>query len=113
MVLPLLFGLIRDRSADWSRRLFGAIAVIALGTAVARRRGYPLGGNVVVRCRQGHLFTTIWIPGASLKSIRLGWWRFQRCPVGGHWSLVAPVRESDLDAEEKRVAGEHRDLRIP
>jgi len=25
-------------------------------------RGYPLGGQVVVRCREGHLFTTLWIP---------------------------------------------------
>lgn len=68
---------------------------------------------MVVRCRQGHLFTTIWIPGASLKSVRLGWYRFQRCPVGGHWSLVRPVREADLDDDERRSAAEHRDLRIP
>jgi len=26
-------------------------------------RGYPIGGRLVVRCRQGHLFTTLWIPG--------------------------------------------------
>ena len=31
----------------------------------------PDGRNVVVRCRQGHLFTTIWIPGGSLKALRL------------------------------------------
>jgi hypothetical protein len=84
-----------------------------VGTVIARLRGYPIGGNVVVRCRQGQLFTTIWVPGASLKSIRLGWWRFQRCPVGAHWSLVTPVKESELTEEQKRAASAHKDVRIP
>jgi hypothetical protein len=90
------------------------IGVLAGGTLVARRKGYSgLGGNTVVRCRQGHLFTTIWIPGASLKSIRLGWARFQRCPVGKHRSVVVPVKEADLTDEEKNFASTHRDVRIP
>ena len=72
-----------------------------------------MGGNVVVRCRRGHLFTTIWVPGVSLKSVRLGWWRFQRCPVGGHWSLVTPVKESGLSEEERRSAHAVKDARIP
>ncbi len=72
-----------------------------------------LGPNVVVRCRRGHLFTTIWVPGASIKAVRLLGWRFQRCPVGGHWSLVTPVRESDLPEPELRQAHEHRDIRVP
>jgi hypothetical protein len=59
------------------------------------------------------LFTTIWIPGASVKSLRLGWWRFQHCPVGSHWSIVTPVKKSDLTEEQKRSAGEHKDIRIP
>jgi hypothetical protein len=78
-----------------------------------RQRSGRLGGNVVVRCHEGHLFTTIWIPGASLKAARLGWWRFQRCPVGRHWSLVTPVRESELTEDERRLARETRDVRIP
>lgn len=95
-----------------------AIAVAAgltLGetAVVARRRGVLIGADTVVRCRRGHLFTTYWIPGASLKAVRLGWWRFQRCPVGGHWSLVTPVRQSDLGPEERRSASQHHDLRIP
>jgi hypothetical protein len=93
-----------------------AITVVglALATIVARRLGYSgLGGNVVVRCRHGHLFTTLWIPGASLKSIRLGPARFQRCPVGKHWSLVVPVKDGVLSDAEKREAAEHRDVRIP
>src|SRR5215471_5388914 len=40
-------------------------AAYAVGTIVATRQGYSFGLNVVARCRQGHLFTTMWIPGAS------------------------------------------------
>jgi hypothetical protein len=102
------------RSSDHRRlTIIVVVATIVLATIVARLRGYRIGGNVVVRCREGHLFTTIWVPGASLKSIRLGWWRFQRCPVGHHWSLVSPVKESELTEEDKRLASEHKDIRIP
>lgn len=96
-----------------SRPLMIALVAIGVEIAVMRVRGYPMGRNVVVRCRDGHLFTTIWIPGASLKAIRLGWLRFQRCPVGHHWSIVTLIRESELTWEQKRVASEHRDIRIP
>lgn len=72
-----------------------------------------IGGDVVVRCRDGHLFTTIWLPGASLKSLRLGPRRFQRCPVGHHWSLVTPVRESELTGEERQLAHTQKDIRVP
>jgi hypothetical protein len=76
-------------------------------------RGYRIAGNLPVRCRRGHLYTTLWIPGVSLKSVRFAWWRLQWCPVGRHWSIVTPVREAELSDEEKRFADEHRDLRIP
>ena len=76
-------------------------------------RGYRIGADVVVRCREGHLFTTIWIPGASLKSLRFAWWRFQYCPVGRHWSIVTPVEESELTEDQNRRAHEYRDIRIP
>jgi hypothetical protein len=89
------------------------VVVILLEGIVIRLRGYRIGGNVIVRCRKGHHFTTIWLPGASLKSVRLAWWRFQRCPVGKHWSIVTPVKESDLTDEEKRIANENKDIRIP
>jgi hypothetical protein len=89
------------------------LAGYAAGTVVARRRGYALGPNTVVRCRRGHLFTTIWIPGASIKSIRLGWARFQRCPVGSHWSLVVPVKAAELSEEDRQRAADYRDVRIP
>lgn len=100
-------------SAARQRSLVVIVALLALGTLGARLLGYKIGGNVVVRCRKGHLFTTIWIPGASLKAIRLGWMRFQHCPVGRHWSIVTPVKDSDLTPEERRSAGQHHDIRIP
>jgi len=87
--------------------------VLVAGTVLARRRGYRVGGETVVRCRTGHLFTTIWIPGASLKSVRLGWYRLQYCPVGRHVSLVTPVRADDLGAAEREEAARHHDTRIP
>src|SRR5262249_28448593 len=93
--------------------LLAIVASYVAATVVARRLGYGVGGETIVRCRRGHLFTTIWIPGVSLKAIRLGWWRLQRCPVGGHWSLVAPVREAALSADERRTARENRDRWIP
>jgi hypothetical protein len=89
------------------------IGALAAATLVARRRGYKLGPNTVVRCRQGHLFTTIWIPGAKLKALDLGVARLQRCPVGGHWSLVVPIRDTDLSDEERELARSRRDVRIP
>ncbi len=98
------------------RRLavFLAAAVTGAEAAVlARRRGFLVGLDTVVRCRRGHLFTTWWAPGASVKAVRLGWWRLQRCPVGHHWSLVTPVVASGLTEEERRSAAAHHDRRLP
>ena len=103
----------RTGQSHRQRTLALVVAAVAIETIGMRLRGYRVGSNVVVRCRDGHLFTTIWIPAASLKSLKLGWWRFQHCPVGHHWSLVTPVRESDLTEEQKREAREHHDVRIP
>jgi len=106
-----------DSATSRRRRRRVALAITVLAVAaealLLRSRGYGMGGNVVVRCRRGHLFTTIWIPGGSLKAIRLGWVRIQRCPVGGHWGLVTPVRLSELTDEERGSAGQYHDLRIP
>jgi hypothetical protein len=90
-----------------------AATILAVGTAVARRLGYRVGGNTVVRCRRGHLFTTLWIPGVKLKAIDLGIARIQHCPVGHHWTLVVPVRDASLTPEERREAAAHHDVRIP
>jgi hypothetical protein len=90
-----------------------AVSLIAETVVVATRRGYLFGADTIVECRSGHRFTTIWIPGASVKSLRLGWWRLQWCPVGAHWSLVTPVRVADLSDEERQLASDQRDLRVP
>jgi hypothetical protein len=97
------------------RRRAGRIFV---GAALAESAGLwlrtrKIGGNVVVRCRAGHVFTTIWIPAASVKALRLGLWRVQRCPVGRHWSLVTPVNESRLSSSERRSARQHHDIKLP
>jgi hypothetical protein len=95
------------------RRVLSIMGTIGLEVAATWRRSGRLGGDLIVRCRRGHHFSTIWIPAVSIKSLRLGWWRFQRCPVGDHWSLVTPVRESDLTRGERRRARRQRDVRIP
>jgi hypothetical protein len=89
------------------------VAAVGIEAAALWLRTSQLGGEVIVRCRRGHLFSTIWIPGASVKALRLLGRRFQRCPVGGHWSLVTPVRESELSEDEVRQAREHKDIRLP
>lgn len=90
-----------------------ALSLIGM-TFVARKRGYEgMGGNTVVRCRAGHLFTTIWVPGISIKSLRLGWWRLQYCPVGKHWTIVVPVKVADLSDEQRESAQQVRDIRLP
>jgi hypothetical protein len=98
---------------DPTSRAALVIAAIATYTVAARRLGYSLGGDVPVRCRRAHLFTTLWIPGVNLKALDIGAARIQWCPVGKHWSLVTPVRKADLTAHEQRSAAAHHDLRIP
>jgi hypothetical protein len=100
--------------SDRRRYLIAAVPVALLLEAGATwLRSHRLGGNLVVRCRRGHLFTTVWIPGASVKSLRLGWWRFQYCPVGRHWSFVVPVREDELSEKQLRAARDVHDIRVP
>jgi hypothetical protein len=111
---PLRLPQKHETGARHRRRTVTIILAALLVEAVALRlHGYRIGGNVVVRCRKGHLYTTIWVPGASVKSLRFGWWRFQHCPTGGHWSIVTPVKEADLTEQEKRIARATKDIRIP
>ena len=105
----------RRRSRRRSRRqrlLLLAVSVLP-EVIVLRRRGYPPAGSVVVRCWEEHLFTTVWVPGVSVKALRLGPWRVQRCPVGQHWSIVTPVSRSDLTEQQNRAAADSRDIRLP
>jgi hypothetical protein len=88
-------------------------ACYAAGTVIAIRQGYKFGRNVTVRCRRGHLFTTVWIPGASVKSLRLGYWRVQWCPVGRHVDLVRLVKDADLTEGERLLAAARHDIPVP
>jgi hypothetical protein len=89
------------------------VATLAGTTAYAYRRGSGGGGRTVVRCRDGHLYTTIWIPGVSFKSVRLGRYRWQYCPIGRHWAMVTPVRDDELTPRERELAAAHHDRRVP
>lgn len=95
------------------RLLVMVVVALAAGTLVARLMGYKVGLHTVVRCRQGHLFTTIWIPGVKLKALDLVVARIQYCPVGRHWTLVVPVRDRDLSDEDRRLSASRRDVRVP
>jgi len=103
-------------SSKRKRRLViaaGVTAAYVAGTLIARSQGYSFGRNTVVRCRQGHLFTTVWIPGVSVKALRLTFWRVQWCPVGRHVTVVVPVREADLTDTEREFAAGHHDVPVP
>ena len=89
------------------------VAGYVAATIAAKRRGYSFGRNTVVRCRQGHLYTTFWIPGGSLKALRLGPWRVQWCPAGRHVDLVHPVKDADLNGAEREFATSHHDVLVP
>ena len=69
--------------------------------------------DTVVRCQDGHLFTTIWMPMVSIKAVRLGNGRWQHCPVGKHWSTVVPVDEGTLDPATLAGARAVHDIRLP
>ena len=91
------------------------VYVIArMGAAAGQKRGYSgMGGDTIVRCSPGHLFTTKWIVGSSVKAVRLGYKRYQRCPVCKKWRIVAPVPDDELTDEDRRIAAEHHDTRLP
>jgi hypothetical protein len=95
-------------------RGLGLALALILGVTVAGwLLGYDFGRSTVVRCRKGHLFTTVWIPGVKLKAVDLLVVRLQRCPAGPHWSLVTPVRAATLTEGELATARARHDVRIP
>jgi hypothetical protein len=67
----------------------------------------------IVRCSEGALYSTIWIPLVSLKALRLGGRRRQRCPVHHKWEQVELVDPSRLTPEQRAEAESVRDLPIP
>ncbi len=106
-------GRSKDRKPTRKRVVRSVLAAVAFETISLWLRSGKLGGNVIVRCRDGHLFTTMWIPAVSVKALRLGPWRVQRCPVGHHWTIVTPVRETELTPEQLESARAHHDRRLP
>jgi hypothetical protein len=89
-------------------------AIARYGAAAGRKRGYAgMGGDTIVRCSRGHLFTTVWVVGSSVKAVRLGYKRYQRCPVCGKWRIVVPVPDDELSDEDRQIAAEHHDTRLP
>ena len=75
------------------KKLALVVGGIAAYTLAGRALGYRFGFHTPVRCREGHEFETVWIPGVKLTAIDLVVARIQHCPVGDHWSLVTPVRQ--------------------
>jgi len=103
-------------SGKRSRRLAvtaGIVAAYVAGTVVAVQRGYTFGIDTPVRCRRGHTFTTVWIPGVSVKALRLGFWRVQWCPVGRHVDVVRPMKPASLTEVERAFARTHHDVLVP
>jgi hypothetical protein len=104
----------RKRARKRKRGMVIAAGAAALEAVFLRRRtGSLFGVKTIVRCHSGHLFTTTWIPGASVKALRLGPWRIQRCPVGKHWSVVRPVKPEKLSDGERADARSVRDTLLP
>ena len=79
------------------------LAIIAVGGIGAwvlggrmRDRGLKFGPDTLVQCRDGHIFTTKWMPGVSFNAIRFGPTRYQYCPVGKHWTFIRPIRNTRM-----------------
>ena len=103
-------------SVGWVIGIGALVAVVAVYAFIyvrARRRGIQQGATRIARCSEGHLFTSTVIPGVSFRAVRLGSERYQRCPVGNHWSLVRWVDPSTLTPEQRAAAAAVRDSRIP
>jgi len=94
----------------------GAFALVVIWTfflAPKNRSGRLPGAKIIVRCRDGHLFTTVWIPFVSFKAVRVGAVRIQHCPVGDHVTSVVPVDPSSLSEADRRFAADHPDSLVP
>jgi hypothetical protein len=97
-----------------SRLLVPGLAVAGfavLGEYIGRNA--PNRFTPVVRCSQGHLYRSVWIPGGSLKAVRWFKGRLQWCPIGRHWSWTRRVDASQISPNELAAASEVHVLRIP
>ena len=69
--------------------------------------------RTIVRCSRGALYSTIWNPWGSLKAIRLGPVRIQRCPVHHRWEKTRRVDPGALTPRQLEQARSTIDTRIP
>ncbi len=84
------------------------VVIVFAANLMMRHKGYIVPGKTIVRCSKGHLFITTWIEGYSLKAVRLGSLsRYQYCPIGKHWAIVHPVKESALSNDERKLMSHH------
>lgn len=58
----------------------------------------------IVRCSKGHLFLTSWYWWGSMKAVRLGPVRYQRCPICRHARLVRKVDGNSLTPSQREQA---------
>jgi hypothetical protein len=93
--------------------IFAAIVLRIGRMSRTQLQGYRFGRDVIVQCRDGHLFMTTWIPMMSFKAIRLGLIRYQYCPVGDHFTAVRLMRDDDLTPAERLEASRHHDSGVP
>lgn len=95
-------------------RLVGPIMFMsgfaALGELLRRRN--PERFEPVVRCRHGHIYRSVWVPGGSLKALRWFDTRLQWCPVGRHWSWTRRVPAAELSPAELAEANSVHGLRL-
>ncbi|GIF45852.1 hypothetical protein DFJ67_5287 [Asanoa ferruginea] len=95
--------------------LVTVVGLTIVGLVFLARRGPAATEKfeVPVRCRDGHVFTTVWVPGISFKAIRLGPLRLQWCPVGEHRTIVTPVPWTRLSDQERWMAAHYHDSGMP
>ena len=89
-----------------------AFLAFIVGAIVAHRKGFKKDGEVVARCSQGHLFTTVWVDRWTWRRFDVGFLKIQRCPVDGRLTVVRPAEVSDLTPEERKQAKLVKD-RVP
>ncbi|MCC3767925.1 hypothetical protein [Streptomyces sp. UNOC14_S4] len=69
-----------------------------------------MASETFVRCAAGHLYTATWIPFVGIRSLKVGGIgrRYAKCPVAGHWGMVAKVAAGELGKAEIAEARLHR-----
>lgn len=67
---------------------------------------------VPVICSEGHVYGSVWVPLASLKAIRLGNRRLQRCPICGRFRMTRRVPPEEQTPEVLAAAEQRHDTRL-